>query len=792
MDNVSPVDEVPNSLPEGLLGELRQLLRGQVLDDRDAEFGPRTTIFNGNVKSPARCCALPADAADVSQILKFCTKHGLFPSIKAGGYGTAGWSINGDIVVDLSNLGGIDIEPPSFDGGFTSLRDTPMPDSKGKEKIRGPLANYTPVSSNPGKRRRSPPSAFESGLPRNPLVANFLLLGDNPSPAIRRRIDSSVDGRDHPSGPDKASIETGDMMRQTSDESNMSLSSPRTAVSPFSTFSAVTSPSTTSSGALDGEESVVKSDDAVHVVHVEAGLAENVTPESIGQQDKRGVDPVLLVAPTSQAETSTGSLAADVAPSQPPSAPSFSVRSADPFGYMSAAPGLSSSLRPQRNYVQPVYQRPASTSFTPAGLAASSSGHVPASGGLSVAHDPFTAEGSPGSAFMSSNATPLHANAFVTFGAGMKQKDIDIFTAAHPLPATSPSGNTSYIAYHVPFAAHPVGSSVMMLGGFGFLSRLHGLSIDALVEVEMVLADGTIIFVSEKKHPDLWWALRGAGPAFGVVTRYKSIAYPVPVVFAGNLIYDFHQATAPSLIKHFRDCVKAAPRELYANVLLTAGPADKGSLIVVQLCYIGAQEKGKEFLQAIESWDGAPCLLNEVSEKSFLHQQDSVAQILRGKPGRQWFIRSLLITSLPDDVIHKTVDEFANTPIGCTWLFELAGGAVGDAKDTCLPKSQREAGFTIAAFHQWELDDDDPLCVETAEHWIYETLAPVGTGGPYPAFLGRHEPAERVMACYGENWKRLREIKRKYDPRGLFKHTLWPLDADENVVESQWHEPPSP
>ena len=94
---------------------------------------------------------------------------------------------------------------------------------------------------------------------------------------------------------------------------------------------------------------------------------------------------------------------------------------------------------------------------------------------------------------------------------------------------------------------------------------------------------------------------------------------------------NFHAATAASLIKHFRDCVKSAPRELYANVLLTAGPADKGSLIVVQLCYLGNKERGRKFLEAIASWDGEPCLLNEVSEKSFLAQQDSVAQILRGK-----------------------------------------------------------------------------------------------------------------------------------------------------------------
>ena len=93
----------------------------------------------------------------------------------------------------------------------------------------------------------------------------------------------------------------------------------------------------------------------------------------------------------------------------------------------------------------------------------------------------------------------------------------------------------------------------------------------------------------------------------------------------------FHKATAPSLIKHFRDCIKQAPRELYANVLLTAGPADQDSLVVIQMCYIGPKEKGVEYLNAISSWDGESCLLNEVNEKAFLNQQDSVAQVLRAR-----------------------------------------------------------------------------------------------------------------------------------------------------------------
>jgi hypothetical protein len=85
------------------------------------------------------------------------------------------------------------------------------------------------------------------------------------------------------------------------------------------------------------------------------------------------------------------------------------------------------------------------------------------------------------------------------------------------------------------------------------------------------------------------------------------------------------------LIKHFRDCVKGAPRALYANVLLTAGPINEDILVVIQMCYVGPKDQGQEHLAAISSWDGELFLLNEVDEKTFLRQQDSVAQVLGGK-----------------------------------------------------------------------------------------------------------------------------------------------------------------
>jgi len=277
---------------------------------------------------------------------------------------------------------------------------------------------------------------------------------------------------------------------------------------------------------------------------------------------------------------------------------------------------------------------------------------------------------------------------------------------------------------------------------------------------------------------DLWWAIRGAGTAFGIAIRYKARAYPVPVVFAGNIVYDFHKSTAASLLKHFRDCVKSAPRELYANAILTAGPRHKGALVVIQICYAGPREHGAEFLQAISSWDGDKCLLVDVEEKEFLHQQDSIAKVLKGGVGRKWFIRSDLITTLTDQMIHDSVIAFGDTPDGCTWLFELSGGAMGDIEDSVLPTSLRKASFNVVALHQWKIDENDPACVQTAERWITDTIIPHSAGGPLPCLFERRENVARTITTFGaENWSRLCALKRLHDPTGIFKHTFWPSDV---------------
>lgn len=98
----------------------------------------------------------------------------------------------------------------------------------------------------------------------------------------------------------------------------------------------------------------------------------------------------------------------------------------------------------------------------------------------------------------------------------------------------------------------------------------------------------------------------------------------------------FNPTTAPNLLRHVRDCVKGSSRNLYANIILTAGPSSLAGVVIIQLCYIGSRNEGAEMLSAIGSWDEERCLFKDVEERSFLEQQDSIANVLKGGAGRKW------------------------------------------------------------------------------------------------------------------------------------------------------------
>ncbi|KAL0574904.1 hypothetical protein V5O48_007048 [Marasmius crinis-equi] len=414
-----------NSLSPDLVKELTALIKGHVYPRDDSNFFEYTAMFNGNVQSPAKAVTCPLDAEDVSKVVLFCRKHSFSLSVKAGGFGTAGWAVGGDIVIDLSRMVEVDIELPKEDGSYTGLRNIPTAHSKGKRPITD--VDTKPSNSSPGKRRREEDNDLRNYDLASPSAAAFLRgessSSDHSPHVIRRRI------------------------------------SEHTYVSGSSSYTSEANGSTVRNGGN--------------------GNGTNGSGNSNGQSSSSSSSTV-----TSRASSSNGS-------SQTPRAPVTTNNSGAPI-----------------------------------------------------------------------NADP-----------------------------------------------------------FGYLN----------------------------------------GPTKDIPTMQSNFARP---------------------------------------------------------------------------------------------------------------------------------DAF-NPPVQA-WLFELAGGAIADYEDTCVPKTQREATFTVAALHQWDMGINDLRCITTAEEWIADTLKPVQTGGPLPSFLGRHESPTRTIACFGKNWDRLKELKGKYDPANVFRNSLWPLGADGEIVEPQTHEPLTP
>ncbi|WWD18528.1 hypothetical protein CI109_102981 [Kwoniella shandongensis] len=444
--------------------------------------------------------------------------------------------------------------------------------------------------------------------------------------------------------------------------------------------------------------------------------------------------------------------------------------------------GPSSYRAPRVTYVNPSQTPTSAFPFVPTTFGATSTSTNTFSPGFQPSFS-----GSSQHLVLNTNPDPPPYT-LVTFGAGTNSKQLDAATAASP-----------YGAFHVPTSAFPVGSGQFISGGFGFIGRKHGMAMDNVVEAEMVLADGRIVWVGqggakggdwkdEEDPEEVWWAIRGAGAVIGVVTRLRAKAFYLPSVYAGNLIYLFDHNSTPSLLRHVRDCVKGSPRTVYTNIIMTAGPPGAPAIVVFQLCFSGSRAEGDNYIQAISSWEGGRSLFQDFSERRFERQQLAVEEVLKGGYGKKWFIKSNMLKSLSDEVIDETCRRFNSVPDGCTWLFEYTGGgAASEVKDSCFPSTHREVSFTVAALHQWshtEAPEEDTRCVTTAEDWINEVISPNSPGGPLPCFL-QSSKLEDVIGVYGQqNYDRLKALKAVVDPDNFFRHAMWPRveeHADEQL-----------
>ena len=299
-------------------------------------------------------------------------------------------------------------------------------------------------------------------------------------------------------------------------------------------------------------------------------------------------------------------------------------------------------------------------------------------------------------------------------------------------------------------------------GGIGWLNGLHGLACDNLVGAQVVTADGRALAASATENEDLFWAIRGGGGNFGVVTGFQFRLHRVDSPLAGLLLYPV--ATGRDVLRAFRDLTASTPDELTVLFGLLDAPAG-GTVAAIAPAYFGPEQKGRELLKPLGSL-GAP-LADLVSVMPYAQLQ---SMFDAGYPfGFRHYWKSGLMRELPDVAIDVMLDFYSRRPTADSQVFiEHLHGATQRVGPTATAFPHRGERYNFMVLTKWAEARDDERCIRwTREYW--QAMEPFVTGGHYVNYLGHQETPDRVRAAYGVNYDRLAAIKEKYDPANLFR-----------------------
>ena len=298
-------------------------------------------------------------------------------------------------------------------------------------------------------------------------------------------------------------------------------------------------------------------------------------------------------------------------------------------------------------------------------------------------------------------------------------------------------------------------------GGVGWLIRKYGMSIDNLLSAQVVTADGTVLTASASENDDLFWALRGGGGNFGVVTSFEFQAHPVTTVLGGLLLYPREMAV--DVIRHFRDFMESAPDELTAYAALLHGP-DGSPLVGVIACYCGNVTDGERILQPLRKF-GSP-ILDGIQAMPFPVMQSLLSPSFPDGKHNYW--KSTLQHELPDDAIAAIVEHSnrLSSPLSFVVL-EYYGGAAGRVPSDATAFPHRSLPWDILFCAQWT----DPVQTNMHREWARsgeEILRPFSQNAHLLSALDV-EGEDVIKTAFGPNLTRLAAIKRKYDPANFFR-----------------------
>ena len=337
--------------------------------------------------------------------------------------------------------------------------------------------------------------------------------------------------------------------------------------------------------------------------------------------------------------------------------------------------------------------------------------------------------------------------------------DFDAVVQAHGLATPTGINSTTGIA------------GLTLGGGFGWLSRKYGMTIDNLLSADVVTADGRQVRASETENSDLFWGLRGGGGNFGIVTRFEFRLHPVgPEVLSGLIVYPFDQAK--SVLTQFARFTETMPDDLNVwSVTRKAPPlpflpaAVHGQeIVVLALCYAGDPAEGEKLIAPLRDFGTAHG--EHIGVQPYTAWQQAFDPLLT--PGARNYWKSHNFTRLSEGAID-TIIEFAGTLPSpqCEIFIGTIGGQTTRVAPDAMAYSCRDARYVMNVHGRWESAADDERGIAWARAF-FAKAKPFASRGAYINFLTEEE-ADRIEFAYGSTYKRLAALKKKYDPANLFR-----------------------
>lgn len=346
-----------------------------------------------------------------------------------------------------------------------------------------------------------------------------------------------------------------------------------------------------------------------------------------------------------------------------------------------------------------------------------------------------------------------------TVGPGCTLADFDSVAQGHGLATPLGINSTTGVA------------GLTLGGGFGWLSRKYGMTIDNLLSADVVTADGNKIRASETENADLFWGLRGGGGNFGIVTSFEFKLYPVgPNVLSGLIVFPFDQAK--SVITQFARFTETMPDELNVWMVTRKAPplpflsedVHGKEIVALALCYSGHPDEGEKLIEPLRRFGTAHG--EHVGVQPYVAWQQAFDPLLARGARNYW--KSHNFSRLTDGAIDAIIEYASKLPSPhCEIFVGTIGGQTARVAPGAMAYSSRDANYVMNVHGRWESAAEDESCIAWAREFFARSQ-PFASGGAYINFLTEEE-TDRVAFAYGAVYDRLVELKKKYDPTNFFR-----------------------